>query len=142
MPETAAVPLDVVRTILGEGPPLRLALLFGSHARGRARPDSDVDIGVIPVDPALPLRDELHLQARLERACGRPVQLVRLDHSSTLLKWEAARHGVPLIVRSPTDHSRFVAHAALEHADLGPALARAAALFHARLRDAARREAR
>ena len=142
MTAPTTVSLDTLTAILAEGPPLRLALLFGSHARGRARPDSDVDIGVIPVDPELPLHDELHLQARLERACGRPVQLLRLDHAGTLLKWEAAKHGVPLLVRSPADRSRFVANAALEHAELAPALARAAAVFHERVQAAGRREMR
>lgn len=137
-----SLPLDRVRAVLAGGPPLRLALLFGSHARGRSRPGSDVDIGVIPVDPALPLQDELLLQADLEGVCGRPVQLVRLDQGSTLLRWEAARYGLPLIASSPLDHSRFVAGAALEYAEIAPALARATAVFHDRIRSIGTGEAR
>jgi predicted nucleotidyltransferase len=125
--------IDVLRTALAGGPPLRLALLFGSTARGRARPDSDVDLAILPVDREMPLRAELDLQATLERACGRTVHLVRLDQAGTLLKWEAARCGVPVVARSPTDHVRFVAAAALEHAEVGPALARAGAVFRDRL---------
>lgn len=129
--------VTTLRDALAEGPALRLALLFGSSARGRARPDSDVDLGILPIDPELPLHVELRLQARLERACGRPVQLVRLDHGSTLLKWEAARHGITVVARSRADHVRFVAQAALEYAEFAPALERAGAAFHRRLLEAA-----
>ncbi|MBA2320945.1 MAG: nucleotidyltransferase domain-containing protein, partial [Deltaproteobacteria bacterium] len=49
----AAVPPELeqqLRPVL-DGAPLRLAILFGSTARGTARPDSDVDIGILSVDP-------------------------------------------------------------------------------------------
>ena len=124
--------VDTLRGALASGPRLRLALLFGSHARGRARPDSDIDVGILPIDDLL-LREELVLQAALERACGRPVHLVRLDHAGTVLKWEAARYGVPVAASSPAEHARFVARAALEHADIAPALVRAGAVFRERL---------
>lgn len=133
MPGPADTLVRSLEDVLADSPPLRLALLFGSRARGRARPDSDVDVGIIPVDENLPLHAELALQGRLERACGRPVQLVRLDHANTLLKWEAARHGVLIVARSRADHVRFVARAALEYADLAPALARAGTIFRKRL---------
>jgi predicted nucleotidyltransferase len=131
--------VDVLRTALADGPALRLALLFGSHARGRARPDSDVDLGILPVDRDLPVHAELDLQAQLERACGRTVHLVRLDHVGTVLKWEVARYGVPVVARSPADLARFIAAAALEHADVAPALARAGAVFRERLQTSVRK---
>ena len=133
------MPLDCVdlRALIGralaEGPPLRLAVIFGSAARGLLRPDSDIDIGIIPCDPRLPLAAELDLQVRLERACARPVDLVRLDRASTLLKWEAARRGAAVLADPPHEFPRFVAAAALEHADLMTALAPAAERFRQRL---------
>jgi predicted nucleotidyltransferase len=93
---------DALRRAFAEGPPLRLAVLFGSAARGRTRPDSDVDVGILPNDPDLPLHAELDLQARLERACGRSVDLVRLDRVSSLLKWEVARSGGAARGRGPS----------------------------------------
>ena len=45
--------------------PVRLVVLFGSSARGSARPDSDVDLGFLP-DRDLTLGDELALQRRFE----------------------------------------------------------------------------
>jgi predicted nucleotidyltransferase len=132
------VPPDVdlqrtLREALADAPPLRLAILFGSGARGALRPQSDIDVGIVPRDPNLSLTAELKLQVRLERTCGRPVDLVRLDRASTLLRWEAARTGVLLVAESPHEFPRFVARAALEHADLMTVLAPAAERFRARL---------
>ena len=58
------------------------------------RPDSDVDVGIVPNEDGPSLAEELALQAELSRACGREVDLVRLDHADLLLRWEVARDGV------------------------------------------------
>ena len=128
-----------IRAVLEDGPPLRLAVLFGSAAHDRLRAESDVDIGIVPRDPDLPLSAEFTLQARLEAACGRTVDLIRLDRASTLLKWEAARVGVPIVVDSAHAFSRFAAEAALEHADLMIALTPAAERFRQRVAESSPR---
>ena len=125
--------IDDLYRALDPGPPLRLAVLFGSGARGGLRADSDLDVGIVPRDPDLPLTVELDLQARLERASLRHVDLVRLDRASTLLRWEAARHAVLILADPPREFSRFVADAALEHADFMSAFGPAAELFRRRL---------
>ncbi len=118
---------------LARGPALRLAVLFGSAASGRLRADSDVDVAILPRDPDLPLRTELELQTALTRACGREVDLVRLDHATTLLLWEVARTGRPLLEVEPKEFARFRARAAAEWADFAPAYARAGEVFRQRL---------
>ncbi len=45
-----------------------LIILFGSHARGDAAPDSDVDLLVIESEPFGPFRSRFQEIARLERA--------------------------------------------------------------------------
>jgi len=106
---------DEIRQVLLEGPPLRLAILFGSRARGTARPDSDVDIAFIPIDPALPLREEGLLVANLERAAGAPIDLVRLDRATPALRWRVARDGIVLLSDPPHVATRFLARAGIEH---------------------------
>jgi predicted nucleotidyltransferase len=101
---------------------LRLALLFGSAAINRLRADSDLDVGIIPVDAELSLAGELALATRLSRATGREVDVVRLDRAPSLVRWEAARHAVVLFADSPVTATRFLARAALEHAGTEPLL--------------------
>jgi predicted nucleotidyltransferase len=122
-----------ISRVIEAGPPLKLALLFGSAAQGRLRGDSDLDLAVLPADPSLPLRAELDLQADLTRATGRDVDLVRLDRAPTLLRWEIARTGRVLVSNPPAERIRFLSAAASEHADFAPDAERAARLYRRRL---------
>ena len=125
--------VEKLRGVLADGPPIRLAVLFGSAARGALRPDSDVDVGIVPSDPELPLAAELDLQARLERACANPVDLIRLERASPLLRWEAARCAVPVVANPPQEFPRFLARAAIEHAEFMETYAPAAERYRQRL---------
>jgi predicted nucleotidyltransferase len=125
--------LECVREILVTGPRLRLAVVFGSRARGTVHAGSDLDVGIIPSDPELPLAAELDLQRRLEAACSTPVDLVRLDRASTLVRWAVARDAQLVLADPPSEFPRFQASAALEHADLMTTLGPAAERFRQRL---------
>jgi len=122
-----------LRAALGSGPALRLAVLFGSYARGRARPDSDVDVGIIPVDAELTLNDELSLAAALSGACGREVDLVRLDREEPLLGREVALHGICLFEDTPGVFAAFRADAMARYVDWDETIAPHRARFLARL---------
>jgi predicted nucleotidyltransferase len=61
---------------------VRVALLFGSHARGKARPGSDVDVAIVGAQVDVPA-----LSARLSERLGAEVDVVRLDDEA----------GVPLL---------------------------------------------
>jgi predicted nucleotidyltransferase len=100
-----------LRDALSRGPPLRLAVLFGSQVTGRARPGSDFDVGILPVDLELPLRDELALAVSLSEVTGTEVDLVRLDTDDPLLHREIALHGVGLFEAEPNAFSTYRANA-------------------------------
>ncbi|MEO8846506.1 MAG: nucleotidyltransferase domain-containing protein [Kofleriaceae bacterium] len=125
--------IENLTTVLRVGPPLRLAVLFGSRATGRARAASDVDLAILPCDGALALGEELDLAARLSLRVGHEVDLVRIDRASTTLAWQIARDGVLLLAEPATEWVRFRANAASEHADTNEALHRAAELFRRHL---------
>jgi len=72
-----------------------MAFLFGSWARGRQRPDSDLDVAVL-VEPGT--TDAGSLWGQLERLVDRDVDLVILNDASPLLAWEALQ-GERLLVR-------------------------------------------
>jgi uncharacterized protein len=115
---------------------VEVAILFGSAASGKLRPDSDIDIGILPAsDRSLDFAGELTLAAELEQVLGREVDLVRLDEASTLLRFEAS-HGHCLLEARPGAFADFVAHALLEHEDLRPILLRCAAGMFSHLKAA------
>lgn len=86
-------------------------ILFGSHARGEARADSDVDLLVIEAEPFGPQRSRFQEIARLERAMGTiPVatdilvysleEVERLKSSTNHVVGRALREGKLLHARS------------------------------------------
>jgi predicted nucleotidyltransferase len=121
--------LDLIVAALHSGPPLRLAILFGSTAKGTQRGDSDIDIGIIPEDPEMSLAEELTLQTEMSRVSGRQVDLVRLDRASTILRWQVVRYGRPLFEAEPFAMARFTADAIAEYLDFAPAFEHAAEDF-------------
>lgn len=124
---------EVLRAALAAEPRLRLAVLFGSAATGRTHGQSDVDIAILPLDPALSLHDELALQSRLAAACGRDVDLVRLDQADVVVRREVARDGRPLFESDPGAFARFAAEATLEYLDFEPVLKEAQRRYLRRL---------
>ena len=113
---------------------VEVAILFGSAAHGRLRPDSDVDIGILcPVGREMDLDGELALGADLECVLGREVDLVRLDTASTLLRFEASQ-GRCLHEGREGGFADFVARALLEYEDLRPILRRCAEGMFLRLK--------
>ncbi len=123
------VSLEQLVAALKDGPPLRFAMLFGSAAKGALRADSDVDIGIFPMDSSLSLSEELALQAELARVCGREVDLVRLDRASTLVRWQVVRYGRVLMETYPFSASRFAADSIAEYLDFAPAFEHASETF-------------
>ncbi len=87
-------------------PGISLAVLFGSRAEGRARADSDHDIGVI-ADHGIDLDV---LCATLERVAGGRVDVVDLRHANPVLCMEVARHGTVLV---DVDDNRWPAFVSL-----------------------------
>jgi len=114
-------------------PELKLAVLFGSTARGQARPKSDVDLGVL-LDPYSP---ELRFQveAELGRAAGRPVDVILLDDAPPLLRFEIAREGILLFEREDHRWTDFKTRAMVDWWDWAPTHRMIAAGVVRRLRE-------
>lgn len=77
---------------------VELAVLFGSHARGAARPGSDVDVAIRLSDDSP--EETRGVELALGRAAGRDVDVVPLDASPPLLRFEIAREGKVLLERA------------------------------------------
>jgi predicted nucleotidyltransferase len=100
------------------------AYLFGSVARGTARPTSDVDVAVLyPAPPARTLEGlPLDLEGELERLLGRPVQVVALNGAPVDLVHRVLRDGKLLIENDRGARIRFEVMARNEYFDLLPIL--------------------
>ena len=65
--------------ILRRHPNIRLAILFGSHAGGDVRPDSDIDLALLADEP-LSVTTVLELMETIGGEFGCPVDIVDLYH--------------------------------------------------------------
>jgi predicted nucleotidyltransferase len=81
--------IRAIREFLEGRTDVRLALVFGSRARGTATPTSDVDVAV-----GAPGIDLLGLAADLSRATGLEVDVVSLEDAGVPLLARIVREGV------------------------------------------------
>ncbi len=114
-------------------PEVELAVIFGSVARGAATRESDVDIGVRTNERSLELLSRL--EVTLGRAAQREVQVVSLDESPPLLRFEIARDGKVLVQRKPHAWADFRARAMVDWWDWAPIARRIHAAAAARLKE-------
>ena len=114
-------------------PEVKLAVLFGSTARGQDRPKSDVDLGILlaPYSPELRFR----VEADLGRAAGRSVDVILLDDAPPLLRFEIAKEGVLLFQREDHLWTGFKAKAMVDWWDWAPTHRMIAAGVARRLRE-------
>lgn len=105
-PDTSLI--DRLRTVCERHAEVRLALLFGSHARRRATAASDVDVAVEGKEV-----DTLELAAALSDAVGAEVDVVELHRAGYPLLKAVLRDGVLIHQRDPHALARFRTRAIL-----------------------------
>jgi uncharacterized protein len=107
---------------LAAEPAIVCAWLFGSRARGTARPDSDVDVAVLA---ELPRGIERHdwkwdLEARLTTALRLPVQVVLVDRAPADLVRRILREDRLLLDRDPKKRVAMEVKKRMEYFDMTP----------------------
>ncbi len=107
-------------------PEVRLAFLFGSSVSRGLDSAKDVDVASAFAGP-LTLLEQGTIATQLEQVAEREIDLIDLDATSTLLRWEVARSGVVLFARDHAELVEFRARVPLEYFDLEPFLVREAA---------------
>ncbi len=95
-------------------PSVQLVVLFGSVARGRSRPDSDLDVAVCCDGPAD--LDALHLLLA-PRLATDALDLVDLRRAGSSLAFQVARHGRLLYERHPGAFRSFQSLASRRYCD-------------------------
>ena len=105
-PRIVIDPSEVGRVVEEIFPEALGVWIYGSFAHGRARRDSDLDIGILPTGP-------LDSWERLERAqdvaarVHREVDLVDLSTVSDLLRYEVVTGGFRVAARDPARCDAF-----------------------------------
>lgn len=129
--------VETLQRVLEVAPGVRLAVLFGSVLWNRGRAPRDLDVGVCLDDQGA---DRFQvLRVALERAAGRPVDLVLLSGAPPLLRFEIARSGRVLVEREPHAWAEFRAHAMIDWWDWAPTARRMHQVMLARLKEEAGR---
>jgi predicted nucleotidyltransferase len=106
---------QLLRQLLQHDAEIAFAYLFGSVAKGKACPESDIDVAIAlepPPAPQIAFDRQLDLQERLEKSLRRPVDVVLLNTAPLELAHNVLCHGIPLFINDKAAHSRFyVTHA-------------------------------
>jgi uncharacterized protein len=100
--------LESVARRLAEEAPVDAVWLFGSEAAGRARADSDLDLGILFSRSPSP-EELLRLRALAAEMVGREVDLVDLRPASPILGMQIIRHGRLVLDQDPVSTANFVA---------------------------------
>lgn len=109
---------ELLREALSHHPHVELAILFGSLAVGKARPDSDIDLAVASAAP-LDERKKLALITELAKTLGRPVDLIDLAEAGEPLLGQILRHG-RRILGSDHRYARLLSKHLFDMADFMP----------------------
>lgn len=98
--------------------------LFGSVARGDARPDSDIDVGVLfrTAPPATLAGQPFDMAGALEQQLGAPVDVVVLNTAPPDLRIRVLRHGLLAVEHDRSARVRFEVATRNEYFDLEPIL--------------------
>jgi predicted nucleotidyltransferase len=117
---------ELVRAKFGADTRVAAVYLFGSRARGTARPESDVDLGVLyraKPSPTL-LGQPFAEQVELSAAIGKPVDLVVMNTAPADLVHRVLRDGQLLLEVDRSLRIAFEVKVRNEYFDLLPILQR------------------
>jgi predicted nucleotidyltransferase len=109
----SAIDLEHLKPVLAGA---RFAYVFGSYGTPAFGPESDVDIAV-SFGHALAFDEKLTRRAALERAAGRPVDLVDLDAADPIIRMQVLKTGRPFLVTDSHAQHEFAMYALAAYFD-------------------------
>ncbi|WP_406678655.1 type VII toxin-antitoxin system MntA family adenylyltransferase antitoxin [Moorella sp. ACPs] len=97
---------EQLKSYFNEQQNIRMAFLFGSRAKGRARPGSDADVGVY-LEPGYTRQDIYRIWNELEDMLGLKVDLLVLNEATPSLIWTVLK-GKPLFIRDQSFYIQYM----------------------------------
>ena len=113
--------LAALRQIFQGYTEVQAVYLFGSHATGRPHLESDLDLAVVPANPAARMR-KLDILTDLARSGLCEVSLVFLDTADAVLRFEAVRHNRLIYSTKDFDRGAYYSKVVREYLDFEPYL--------------------
>jgi predicted nucleotidyltransferase len=110
--------VDAIRSAASLQPEVRALYVFGSRSRDDARPDSDLDLGVL-YRSRQQLAATLLLEEKLEQIAGMKVNLVDAARAGAFVALDIVR-GDRIFCREPTETDRFELYVLRRAGDLLP----------------------
>lgn len=83
------------------------AFLFGSYAKGKEKPSSDIDVALLLYEMKASAFCPLRFTAVLEKKLGYSVDVVILNHAGEVMKFEVRRDGKLIFERSSQQRKQF-----------------------------------
>lgn len=115
---------DAIATFLKSRPEVQAAYIFGSVATGRARRDSDIDVGVLVSDKVMrrdPFQYRLELMTDLMNILKRDdVDLILLNEAPPLLAHRVLKNGKLIFERSASARVAFQVRTVNRYLDTQP----------------------
>jgi len=120
-------PLDLEKlaAVFRAYPEINAVYLFGSHARGQANRHSDIDLAIVPGSGDISddiRRKQLDILTDLVRAGYSNVDLVFLDCTDIVLKYEAIRDNILIYARDEFDPGSYCSLIIRQYLDFQPYL--------------------
>jgi predicted nucleotidyltransferase len=111
--------LTQTRQILEQVPDIVAAYLHGSTIKGTQRPDSDVDIAILPMPGTrIPLKARLECAAALENIFHRPVDIGELSTRNLIYSKEVIAASQEIFTHNSFISGRFMATCLAMYAEL------------------------
>jgi len=107
-----------IQSELALWPDLKVAVLFGSMAEGRERPDSDLDLA-IQLSRPMTTEDKMALIGHLASVFGRAIDIIDLREAGETLLGEILSKGI-MIKGGSKERGDLMYKQIMDHEDFGP----------------------
>lgn len=111
--------IEKLKTIFSEFSDIKVAILYGSFARGREKQNSDIDIALAG-EKKIKIPRLLEIQAKLSKNLNREIDLIDLNIATGTVFKEAMTKGKFILNNSPLLYSEILNRMLFEQADFEP----------------------